>query len=112
MFFASAYKAKTKSHADFFSVFHCMQCNYNQRNNLSHVDFLSTVKLRQQRELLEPAAQDEDREEEISGAQFLCETVIRSLTLEEAPDHRPLRRSQQSTRKANGECHQAPPESM
>lgn len=74
--------------------------------------FLSAVKLRQQRELLEPAAQDEDREEEISGAQFLCETVIRSLTLEEAPDHRPLRSLQQSARKAKGECHRAPPESM
>lgn len=63
------------------------------------------MKLRQQRELLEPAVQDEDREEEISGAQFLCETVIRSLTLEEAPDHRPLRRSQPSARKASGERH-------
>ncbi|GAA6214577.1 next to BRCA1 gene 1 protein-like [Lates japonicus] len=49
-------------------------------------------KPRQQRELLEPMTQEEEREEEISGAQFLCETVIRSLTLEEAPDHRPLRR--------------------
>lgn len=74
--------------------------------------FLSAVKLRQQRELLEPAAQDEDREEEISGAQFLCETVIRSLTLEEAPDHRPLRSLQQSAGKAKRECHRAPPESM
>lgn len=55
------------------------------------------VKLRQQTELLEPVTQEEDREEEISGAQFLCETVIRSLTLEEAPDHRPLRRVQHST---------------
>ncbi|XP_037611625.1 NBR1 autophagy cargo receptor a isoform X2 [Sebastes umbrosus] len=55
------------------------------------------VKLRQQTELLEPVTQEEDREEEISGAQFLCETVIRSLTLEEAPDHRPLRRAQHST---------------
>ncbi|XP_042363391.1 NBR1 autophagy cargo receptor a [Plectropomus leopardus] len=57
------------------------------------------VKLRQQRELLEPASQEEDREEEISGAQFLCETVIRSLTLEEAPDHRPLRRLQYGSHK-------------
>ncbi|KAM9336709.1 NBR1 autophagy cargo receptor a [Symphorus nematophorus] len=57
------------------------------------------AKLRQQRELQEPATQEEDREEEISGAQFLCETVIRSLTLEEAPDHRPLRRAQQSSHK-------------
>ncbi|KAF0025756.1 hypothetical protein F2P81_022637 [Scophthalmus maximus] len=53
------------------------------------------VKLRQPREFSEPVAQEEEREEEISGAQFLCETVIRSLTLEEAPDHRPLRRLHQ-----------------
>uniref|UniRef100_UPI0037E9546D NBR1 autophagy cargo receptor a isoform X2 n=1 Tax=Semicossyphus pulcher TaxID=241346 RepID=UPI0037E9546D len=57
------------------------------------------VKLRQQREQPEPVAQEEDREEEISGAQFLCETVIRSLTLEEAPDHRPLRRAQYGSHK-------------
>ncbi|XP_042252767.1 NBR1 autophagy cargo receptor a isoform X1 [Thunnus maccoyii] len=57
------------------------------------------VKLRHQRELLEPVALEEEREEEISGAQFLCETVIRSLTLEEAPDHRPLRRAQHSSHK-------------
>ncbi|KAK1881716.1 Next to BRCA1 1 protein [Dissostichus eleginoides] len=60
---------------------------------------LFAVKLRQQKEQLEPLVQDEDREEEISGAQFLCETVIRSLTLEEAPDHRPLRRAQHSSHK-------------
>lgn len=66
---------------------------------LTLVVFCPGVKLRQQRELLEPAAQEEDREEEISGAQFLCETVIRSLTLEEAPDHRPLRRAQHSIHK-------------
>lgn len=47
--------------------------------------------------------QEEDREEEISGAQFLCETVIRSLTLEEAPDHRPLRRAQNSSHRPQGE---------
>uniref|UniRef100_A0A8C9YI82 NBR1 autophagy cargo receptor a n=1 Tax=Sander lucioperca TaxID=283035 RepID=A0A8C9YI82_SANLU len=45
----------------------------------------------------------EDREEEISGAQFLCETVIRSLALEEAPDHRPLRRAQHGSHKPQGE---------
>ncbi|KAL4660472.1 next to BRCA1 gene 1 protein [Arapaima gigas] len=33
----------------------------------------------------------EECEEDISGTQFVCETVIRSLTLEEAPDHKPLR---------------------
>lgn len=57
----------------------------------------------QQSGLLERVAPEEDREEEISGAQFLCETVIRSLTLEEAPDHRPLRRAQSSCHKPQGE---------
>uniref|UniRef100_A0A4W5MF10 NBR1 autophagy cargo receptor b n=2 Tax=Hucho hucho TaxID=62062 RepID=A0A4W5MF10_9TELE len=33
----------------------------------------------------------EEGEEDISGTQFVCETVMRSLTLEEAPDHTPLR---------------------
>uniref|UniRef100_A0A1A8HFN9 Neighbor of brca1 gene 1 n=1 Tax=Nothobranchius korthausae TaxID=1143690 RepID=A0A1A8HFN9_9TELE len=56
------------------------------------------VKLRQQ-EVLESVAQEDEKEEEISGAQFLCETVIRSLTLEEAPDHRPLRRAQHGNHK-------------
>ncbi|XP_028842048.1 next to BRCA1 gene 1 protein isoform X2 [Denticeps clupeoides] len=32
----------------------------------------------------------EEGEEEISGTEFVCETVIRSLTLEEVPDHRRL----------------------
>lgn len=50
-----------------------------------------------------PEGQEEDREEEISGAQFLCETVIRSLALEEAPDHRPPRRAQHSPHKPQGE---------
>ncbi|XP_041671653.1 NBR1 autophagy cargo receptor a isoform X2 [Cheilinus undulatus] len=66
---------------------------------VSGVRKLFGVKLRQQREQPEPVAHEEDREEEISGAQFLCETVIRSLTLEEAPDHRPLRRAQHSSLK-------------
>lgn len=50
-----------------------------------------------------PSTLEEDREEEISGAQFLCETVMRSLTLEEAPDHRPLRRTRHSSHNAQGE---------
>uniref|UniRef100_A0A3Q3KYY3 NBR1 autophagy cargo receptor b n=1 Tax=Mastacembelus armatus TaxID=205130 RepID=A0A3Q3KYY3_9TELE len=33
----------------------------------------------------------EEGENDISGTQFVCETVIRSMTLEEAPDHTPLR---------------------
>eukprot|EP00066_Takifugu_rubripes_P013988 XP_011603254.1 PREDICTED: next to BRCA1 gene 1 protein isoform X1 [Takifugu rubripes] len=56
------------------------------------------LKLRPRTEPQEPPLTlEEDREEEISGAQFLCETVMRSLTLEEAPDHRPLRRTQHSS---------------
>ncbi|KFQ94579.1 Next to BRCA1 1 [Nipponia nippon] len=31
----------------------------------------------------------EEGEEDMSGTQFVCETVIRSLTLDAAPDHRP-----------------------
>ncbi|XP_076015547.1 next to BRCA1 gene 1 protein [Genypterus blacodes] len=33
----------------------------------------------------------EEGDDDISGSQFVCETVIRSMTLEEAPDHAPLR---------------------
>ncbi|XP_030265248.1 next to BRCA1 gene 1 protein isoform X2 [Sparus aurata] len=39
----------------------------------------------------------EEGEDDISGTQFVCETVIRSLTLEEAPDHAPLRCSRSAT---------------
>nr|XP_040046038.1 next to BRCA1 gene 1 protein isoform X2 [Gasterosteus aculeatus aculeatus] len=35
----------------------------------------------------------EEGEDDMSGTQFVCETVIRSMTLEEAPDHAPLRRT-------------------
>ncbi|XP_031733805.1 next to BRCA1 gene 1 protein isoform X1 [Anarrhichthys ocellatus] len=35
----------------------------------------------------------EEGEDDISGTQFVCETVIRSMTLEEAPDRAPLRGS-------------------
>ncbi|MBN3308681.1 NBR1 protein, partial [Amia calva] len=41
---------------------------------------------------MEGAPAQEEGDEDISGTQFVCETVIRSLTLEEAPDHKPLRR--------------------
>uniref|UniRef100_A0A669E9D0 NBR1 autophagy cargo receptor b n=1 Tax=Oreochromis niloticus TaxID=8128 RepID=A0A669E9D0_ORENI len=37
------------------------------------------------------------REDDISGTQFVCETVIRSMTLEEAPDHIPLRGSSEES---------------
>ncbi|XP_073350031.1 next to BRCA1 gene 1 protein isoform X2 [Pagrus major] len=39
----------------------------------------------------------EEGEDDISGTQFVCETVIRSMTLEEAPDHAPLRCSRSGT---------------
>ncbi|XP_047428026.1 next to BRCA1 gene 1 protein isoform X2 [Mugil cephalus] len=39
----------------------------------------------------------EEGEDDISGTQFVCETVIRSMTLEEAPDHAPLRGSRPGT---------------
>ncbi len=39
----------------------------------------------------------EEGEDDISGTQFVCETVIRSMTLEEAPDHTPLRASRPGT---------------
>ncbi|OBS66938.1 hypothetical protein A6R68_04527 [Neotoma lepida] len=37
----------------------------------------------------EAAASLEETEEDLSGTQFVCETVIRSLTLDAAPDHNP-----------------------
>ncbi|KAI3360341.1 hypothetical protein L3Q82_014656 [Scortum barcoo] len=39
----------------------------------------------------------EEGEDDISRTQFVCETVIRSVTLEEAPDHAPLRGSRAGT---------------
>ncbi|CAN8202088.1 unnamed protein product [Coccothraustes coccothraustes] len=37
----------------------------------------------------EHALSQEEGEEDMSGTQFVCETVIRSLTLDAAPDHKP-----------------------
>lgn len=34
----------------------------------------------------------DEGDDDISGTQFVCETVIRSLTLEEGPEHKPPRR--------------------
>lgn len=39
-------------------------------------------------------AQKKESDEELSGAQFLCEKILRYLTLEEALDHRRPRRMQ------------------
>ncbi|NWT05061.1 NBR1 protein, partial [Mionectes macconnelli] len=44
----------------------------------------STVKVK-----AEHALNQEEGEEDMSGTQFVCETVIRSLTLDAAPDHKP-----------------------
>uniref|UniRef100_A0A672YN37 NBR1 autophagy cargo receptor b n=1 Tax=Sphaeramia orbicularis TaxID=375764 RepID=A0A672YN37_9TELE len=41
----------------------------------------------------------EEGENDISGTQFVCETVIRSMTLEEAPDHAPVKGSHPGTGK-------------
>ncbi|XP_076856578.1 NBR1 autophagy cargo receptor a isoform X2 [Brachyhypopomus gauderio] len=38
----------------------------------------------------------EEGDDDISGTQFVCETVIRSLTLEEEPEHKPRRRARAS----------------
>ncbi|XP_039869931.1 NBR1 autophagy cargo receptor a isoform X1 [Simochromis diagramma] len=65
-----------------------------EETEISGVRKLFGRKLRNLKEVFTPVAQEEERDDEISGAQFLCETVMRSLALEEAPDHRPPRRLQ------------------
>ncbi|XP_062381600.1 NBR1 autophagy cargo receptor a isoform X3 [Sardina pilchardus] len=55
---------------------------------------------------LDPHGHDE-ADEDISGTQFVCETVIRSLTLEE-PDHRPRRRARQGNAKPVVSCLERP----
>uniref|UniRef100_A0A7M4EP25 Next to BRCA1 gene 1 protein n=1 Tax=Crocodylus porosus TaxID=8502 RepID=A0A7M4EP25_CROPO len=45
----------------------------------------------------------EEGEEDMSGTQFVCETVIRSLTLDAAPDHQPLQRKKSLQSKSLGE---------
>ncbi|XP_061446171.1 next to BRCA1 gene 1 protein isoform X2 [Rhineura floridana] len=44
----------------------------------------------------ENPANQEEGEEDMSGTQFVCETVIRSLTLDAAPDHRPPQKQESS----------------
>ncbi|XP_015278255.1 PREDICTED: next to BRCA1 gene 1 protein [Gekko japonicus] len=41
-------------------------------------------------------ANQEEGDEDMSGTQFVCETVIRSLTLDAAPDHRPPQKKKSS----------------
>ncbi|XP_020773893.1 NBR1 autophagy cargo receptor a [Boleophthalmus pectinirostris] len=71
----------------------------NEDVEVTGVRTLFGAKLKPHREMLESVTQEEEREEEISGAQFLCETIIRSLTLDEPPDHRPMRRILHSSHK-------------
>ncbi|XP_058302003.1 uncharacterized protein LOC116474907 isoform X2 [Hylobates moloch] len=55
----------------------------------------------------ENIASVEEAEEDLSGTQFVCETIIRSLTLDAAPDHNPpcRQKSLQSAR-SPGSTHQ------
>uniref|UniRef100_A0A672KTX4 Next to BRCA1 gene 1 protein-like n=1 Tax=Sinocyclocheilus grahami TaxID=75366 RepID=A0A672KTX4_SINGR len=45
----------------------------------------------------------EEGDEDISGTQFVCETVIRSLTLEEEPERKPQRRTRPNMRRHDEE---------
>lgn len=49
----------------------------------------------------------EEAEDDLSGTQFVCETVIRSLTLDAAPDHNPPCRQ----KSLHSECPRVPPAS-
>ncbi|XP_060547728.1 next to BRCA1 gene 1 protein isoform X2 [Pantherophis guttatus] len=44
----------------------------------------------------ENSGNQEEGEEDMSGTQFVCETVIRSLTLDAAPDHQPPQKKKSS----------------
>ncbi|NXQ09090.1 NBR1 protein, partial [Vidua macroura] len=56
----------------------------------------------------EHALNQEEGEEDMSGTQFVCETVIRSLTLDAAPDHKPPQKTpkilQRDPRSGTGNC--------
>ncbi|KFP86654.1 Next to BRCA1 1, partial [Acanthisitta chloris] len=56
----------------------------NEGNGFKPVPESSMVKVK-----AEHALNPEEGEEDMSGTQFVCETVIRSLTLDAAPDHQP-----------------------
>ncbi|ETE71444.1 Next to BRCA1 1-like protein, partial [Ophiophagus hannah] len=47
----------------------------------------------------ENSGNQEEGEEDMSGTQFVCETVIRSLTLDAAPDHQPPQKKKSFQRK-------------
>lgn len=55
----------------------------------------------------ENIASVEEAEDDLSGTQFVCETVIRSLTLDAAPDHKPPCRQ----KSPHSECPWVPPHS-
>ncbi|XP_005531547.1 PREDICTED: next to BRCA1 gene 1 protein isoform X1 [Pseudopodoces humilis] len=48
----------------------------------------------------EHALNQEEGEEDMSGTQFVCETVIRSLTLDAAPDHKPPQKNPKNSLQA------------
>lgn len=45
--------------------------------------------MKKSKEDVEGGSTQEETEEDISGTQFVCETVMRSLTLDAAPDYNP-----------------------
>ena len=55
-----------------------------QTKVLSFPDYTVSVKKK-----AENISSVEEPEDDLSGTQFVCETVIRSLTLDAAPDHKP-----------------------
>lgn len=59
---------------------------------------IQVLQPQRQNELLDVLG-NEEGEEDISGTQFVCETVIRSLTLEEEPERKPQRRARPSLRR-------------
>ncbi|NXF85478.1 NBR1 protein, partial [Eubucco bourcierii] len=56
----------------------------NEGSGFKPVPDTSVVKVKAEHPLTQ-----EEGEEDMSGTQFVCETVIRSLTLDAAPDHKP-----------------------
>ncbi|XP_004948697.1 next to BRCA1 gene 1 protein isoform X2 [Gallus gallus] len=56
----------------------------NEGSGFKPVSDTSVVKMKTEHPL-----NQEEGEEDMSGTQFVCETVIRSLTLDAAPDHKP-----------------------
>ncbi|XP_063816138.1 next to BRCA1 gene 1 protein isoform X3 [Pseudophryne corroboree] len=53
-----------------------------------------TLTVKKSTEDMENTPTQEEAEEDISGTQFVCETVMRSLTLDAAPDYKPPQKKQ------------------